>query len=202
LKKLRAEFYKRENVVLIARELLGKILVTNMDGQLTSGRIVETEAYCASNDRASHAYNGRRTARNEAMYAAGGTAYVYTCYGIHKLFNVVTNVKEAPDAVLIRAVEPLTGIETMLGRTPKANPDFTISKGPGNAARALGINKLHNGISLMGNDIYIADDGFIPSEELVGISPRIGVNYAGDDALLPYRFYIRSNKYVSGRQVK
>jgi DNA-3-methyladenine glycosylase len=202
LKKLRAEFYKRENVVLIARELLGKILVTNMDGKLTSGRIVETEAYSASNDRASHAYNGRRTLRNEAMYAAGGTSYVYICYGMHKLFNVVTNVKEVPDAVLIRAVEPVKGIETMLLRTPKPNPGCTITKGPGNSGRALGINKLHTGISLQGNNIYIADDGFVPAESMIGASSRIGVNYAGDDALLPYRFYIRGNKYVSGRPVK
>jgi DNA-3-methyladenine glycosylase len=202
LKKLTAEFYKRADVVLIARELLGKILVTKMNGLLTSGRIVETEAYSASNDRASHAYNGRRTARNEAMYAEGGTSYVYICYGMHKLFNVVTNVKEVPDAVLIRAVEPFRGIETMLLRTPKINPGFTITKGPGNVGRALGINKLHTGISLLGNMMYIADDGFVPGSTMISTSPRIGVNYAGADALLPYRFYIRGNKYVSGRPVK
>jgi DNA-3-methyladenine glycosylase len=202
LKKLRAEFYKRENAVLIARELLGKILVTNMDGNRTSGRIVETEAYCACNDRASHAYNSRRTARNEAMYAAGGTSYVYICYGMHQLFNVVTNVKDVPDAVLIRAVEPLQGLEEMLRRTPKVNPGFTITRGPGNTGRALGISKQHTGMSLLGNNMYIADDGFMPAEELVGVSPRIGVNYAGADALLPYRFYIRGNKYVSGKPVK
>ncbi len=188
--------------MLIARELLGKILVTNMDGKLTSGRIVETEAYCASNDRASHAYNGRRTPRNEAMYAAGGTSYVYICYGMHKLFNVVTNVKEVPDAVLIRAVEPLQGLDEMLRRTPKVNPGFTITKGPGNTGRALGINKQHTGISLQGNNIYIADDGFATPENMVGSSSRIGVNYAGDDAMLPYRFYIRRNKYVSARPAK
>jgi DNA-3-methyladenine glycosylase len=202
LKKLAAEFYKRGDVGLIARELLGKILVTNMDGKRTSGRIVETEAYAAGNDRASHAYNGRRTARNEAMYAEGGTSYVYICYGMHYLFNVVTNVKEVPDAVLIRAVEPVQGLDAMLCRTPKLNPGTTITKGPGNTGRALGINKQHTGISLLGNSIYICDDSFVPSENMIGISPRIGVNYAGDDALLPYRFYIRENKYVSGRPVK
>jgi DNA-3-methyladenine glycosylase len=202
LKKLRAEFYKRGDVVLIARELLGKILVTNMDGKRTSGRIVETEAYSAGSDRASHAYNGRRTPRNEAMYAAGGTSYVYTCYGMHQLFNVVTNVKEVPDAILIRAIEPLQGLDEMLRRTPKLNPGAAITKGPGNTGRALGINKLHTGISLLGNTIYIADDGFAPAESMIGASSRIGVNYAGDDALLPYRFYIRGNKYVSGKPVK
>ncbi len=186
----------------VARELLGKILVTNLDGLRTAGRIVEAEAYSAVADRASHAYNGRRTARNEAMYAAGGTSYVYICYGMHQLFNVVTNVKEVPDAVLIRAVEPLKGIETMLQRTPKPNPGFAITKGPGNVGRALGINKLHTGISLLGSRMYIADDGFVPAGTMIGTSTRIGVNYAGDDALLPYRFYIRGNKYVSGRPVK
>jgi DNA-3-methyladenine glycosylase len=202
LKKLAAEFYKRENVVLIARELLGKILVTKVDGLLTSGRIVETEAYCAVADRASHAHAGRRTPRNEAMYAAGGTSYVYICYGMHNLFNVVTNVKEVPDAVLIRAVEPLLGLEAMLLRTPKTSPGYSITKGPGNTGRAMDISKVHTGSSLLGNTIYIADDGFVPAENTIGASPRIGVGYAGDDALLPYRFYIRGNKYVSGKPVK
>jgi DNA-3-methyladenine glycosylase len=202
LKKLRAEFYKRTDVVLIARELLGKILVTVIDGIVTTGRIIETEAYKAVADKASHAYAGRRTARNEAMYAAGGTSYVYICYGMHHLFNVVTNIKEVPDAVLIRAVEPVQGLDAMLLRTPKANPRYTITKGPGNTGRALGINKTHSGISLLGNTIYIADDGFVPAPTMIGASPRIGVDYSGDDALLPYRFYIRGNKYVSGRPVK
>jgi DNA-3-methyladenine glycosylase len=202
LKKLTAEFYKRTDAGLVARELLGKILVTTAGGHTTSGRIVETEAYFAVADRASHAYEGRRTARNEAMYAGGGTAYVYICYGMHHLFNVVTNVKEVPDAVLIRAVEPVTGIATMLQRTPKANPGYTITKGPGNAGRALGISKVHTGMSLLGKHIYIADDGFVPAVGIIGVSPRIGVDYAGDDALLPYRFYIRGNKYVSGKPVQ
>jgi DNA-3-methyladenine glycosylase len=202
LKKLRPEFYKRFDVVLIAKELLGKILVTNTGGITTAGRIVETEAYRAVADRASHAYAGRRTPRNEAMYAGGGTSYVYICYGIHYLFNVVTNIKEVPDAVLIRAIEPVKGIETMLLRTPKPNPGFTITKGPGNVGRALGISKADTGISLLGNDIYIADDGFIPDESIIGTSSRIGVAYAAEDALLPYRFYIKGNKYVSGRPVK
>jgi DNA-3-methyladenine glycosylase len=144
----------------------------------------------------------RRTPRNEAMYADGGTSYVYICYGIHYLFNVVTNVKEVPDAVLIRAIEPIKGIEIMLLRTPKPNPGFTITRGPGNVGRALGINKSHTGISLLGNNIYIADDGFMPDESMIGVSSRIGVAYAAADALLPYRFYIKSNKYVSGRPIK
>jgi DNA-3-methyladenine glycosylase len=202
LKKLAAEFYKRGDVGLVARELLGKILVTKMDGITTSGRIVEAEAYSAVADRASHAYLGRRTTRNEAMYAGGGTAYVYICYGMHHLFNVVTNVKEVPDAVLIRAVEPLQGLHEMLRRTPKANPGFTITRGPGNTGRALGIGKQHTGMSLLGSNIYIADDGFAPAENMIGTSPRIGVDYAGDDALLPYRFYIKGNKYVSGKPVR
>jgi DNA-3-methyladenine glycosylase len=202
LKKLTAEFYKRQDVVLIARELLGKIMVTNMGGTLTSGRIVEAEAYSAVADKASHACAGRRTASNEAMYAKGGTLYVYICYGMHQMCNVVTNKKEVPDAILIRGLEPLQGIDTMLLRTPRENPGFTLTKGPGNVGRAMGINKAHTGTSLLGNDVYIADDGFEPAENTIGISPRIGVDYAGEDALLPYRFYIRGNRYVSGRPVK
>jgi DNA-3-methyladenine glycosylase len=202
LKKLTAEFYKRGDVVLIARELLGKIIITNIDGKYTSGRIVETEAYVAVTDRASHSYKGRRTARNEAMYAAGGTLYVYICYGMHQMFNVVTNKKEVPDAVLVRAVEPLEGVEAMLKRTPRPNPGFTITKGPGNVGRAMGINKTHTGSSLLGSSIYIASDGYVPAEAEVGASPRIGIDSAGADALLPYRFYIRNNKYVSGKAVR
>lgn len=182
----------------VARELLGKIVVTKFDGIVTSGRIVETEAYTAVNDRASHAFGGKRTARNEHMYAAGGTSYVYICYGMHHLFNVVTNEKDTPDAILIRALEPVKGIDTMLDRSGKLKLDNTLTKGPGNAARVLGINKAHSGLNLLGNKIFIEDDGFVLNDAQIGISKRIGVEGAGSSALLPYRFYIKGNKYVSG----
>ena len=117
MKKLTLDFYKRTNVLLIAQELLGKLLVTNRDGIIISGRIVEVEAYNGTIDKASHAYGGRRTNRTEVMYAHGGVSYVYLCYGIHHLFNVVTNDKDIPHAILIRALEPVKGIEKMLKRT-------------------------------------------------------------------------------------
>jgi DNA-3-methyladenine glycosylase len=148
LKKLTIDFFDRDNVLQIARELLGKIITTKFDGIITSGRIVETEAYTAVADKASHAFGGKRTARNEAMYSPAGTSYVYICYGMHHLFNVVTNKKDIPDAVLIRAVEPIKGIDVMLQRTGKKKIDNTLTKGPGNVGKALGINKQHSGISL------------------------------------------------------
>ena len=146
MKKLPVQFYKRTDVVAIAKELFGKIIVTNFDGIITSGRIVETEAYIGLTDKASHSFGGKRTARNEHMYAAAGTAYVYICYGMHHLFNVVTNKKDIPDAVLIRAVEPIKGIDIMLKRTGKIKLDNTLTKGPGNVGKALGISKDHSGL--------------------------------------------------------
>jgi DNA-3-methyladenine glycosylase len=199
MKKLPLDFYNRKNVVNIARELLGKIVVTNFDNQITSGRIVETEAYVALTDKASHSFKGRRTARNEQMYSAPATAYVYICYGMHQMFNIVTNEKEIPDAVLIRAVEPLQGIDIMLQRTGKLKADYTLTKGPGNVGKALGINKQHSGLHLLHDEIYITDDEFFLEENVIGVSTRIGVESAGPDALLPYRFYMRGNKYVSGK---
>ncbi|MFT3683243.1 MAG: DNA-3-methyladenine glycosylase [Ferruginibacter sp.] len=205
MKKLPIAFYDREDVVQIAKDLLGKILVTKFDGQLTSGRIVETEAYVAITDRASHSYGGRRTQRNEHMYATAGISYVYICYGMHHLFNVVTNKKNVPDAVLIRAVDPIDGIDIMLQRTGKPRLDNTLTKGPGNMSRALGIGKIHSGIKVTGNTVFLAEDGW-PFDgrsltELTGTSKRIGIDGAGVDAALPYRFYIKGNKYVSGRPV-
>jgi len=199
MKKLSFNFYKRKNVVAIAKELVGKIVVTKFDGLTTSGRIVEAEAYVAMIDKASHAFGGRRTAKNEHMYASPGTAYVYICYGMHQMFNIVTNEKDVPDAVLIRAVEPLEGINIMLQRTGKEKLDFTLTKGPGNVGKALGIFKKHSGLHLLDDEIYLADDGFELKENQIGISGRIGVASVGADALLPYRFYVRGNKYVSGK---
>jgi DNA-3-methyladenine glycosylase len=197
MKKLPLQFYKGTNVVLIAKELIGKIIVTIFNGIITSGRVVETEAYIGLTDRASHSFEGKRTARNEHMYAAPGTAYVYICYGMHHLFNVVTNDKDIPDAVLIRAVEPLAGIDIMLTRTGKLTLDKSLTRGPGNVSKALGIKKEHSGINLLKGDIYIADDGFRFKEELIGISTRIGIEGSGDAAFKPFRFYVKGNRFVS-----
>ena len=174
--------------------------MTNINGLKTSGRIVETEAYVAMIDKASHAFGGRRTARNEHMYAAPGTSYVYICYGMHQMLNIVTNKKEVADAVLIRAIEPLEGIETMLTRTGKPIADYTLTRGPGNVGKALGIFKHHSGLHLLDDTVYLLNDGFRVNDKDLGISPRIGVTSAGADALLPYRFYMKGNKYVSGKR--
>ena len=193
-------FYQRKNVLQIAKELLGKILVTKWNSIETSGRIVEVEAYNGIIDKASHAAGGRRTNRNEVMYGEGGVSYVYLCYGIHHLFNVVTNRPETPHAILIRALEPMKGIDIMLERTGKRKLDNTLTKGPGNVSKALGISfKQHSGLSLLSKDLFIAEDDFkLPKKDIVA-SPRIGVDYAGEDAKLPYRFFIKGNPFVSGK---
>ena len=200
MRKISIDFYQRSNVIQIAKELLGKILVTKWNSIETSGRIVEVEAYNGAIDKASHAFGGRRTNRNEIMYGDGGFAYVYLCYGIHHLFNVVTNKKETPHAILIRALDPLKGIDVMLERTGKEKLDNTLTKGPGNVSKALGISfKQHNGHSLLSKDLFIAEDDFVLNKKDIGASPRIGVDYAGEDARLPYRFYIKGNPFVSGK---
>jgi DNA-3-methyladenine glycosylase len=200
MKKVPLSFYDRDDVVQIAKELLGKIIVTNFEEQITSARIVETEAYIGITDKASHSYGHRRTARNEHMYSPPGTAYVYICYGMHQMFNIVTNKKDIPDAVLIRAVEPLDGIDLMAKRTGKNINDKTLTRGPGNVGKALGIYKHHSGLFLLDKEIYLLDDGKKMIAEKIGISKRIGVDGAGDDALLPFRFYIKGNPYVSGKR--
>ncbi len=188
--KLQKDFYIREDVVLIAKELLGKVLITNFNGAISAGIITETEAYAGINDRASHAFGGRRTARTEIMYATGGTAYVYLCYGIHHLFNVVTNQKDIPHAVLIRAIKPIEGMDVILKRRKQKEISNKLSSGPGTLSQALGIQTSHSGENLLGNKIWIEDRGInFPDIEIIK-SPRIGVDYAGADALLPYRFFV------------
>lgn len=190
-KKLEPDFYLRNNVLQIAHELMGKFLVTNINGQLTSGMIIEAEAYNGVIDKASHAYGGRRTKRNEIMYANGGTAYVYLCYGIHHLFNVVTNKKDIPHAILIRGVVPVDGIDTILERRKHDTVNNITTNGPGTLSTALGIKTLHSGISLSGNVIWIEDRGIEFHKKDILTSPRIGVDYAGKDALLPYRYRLK-----------
>lgn len=199
MKKLPLSFYRRENVLQIAEELMGKLLVTNKDDVITSGRIVECEAYAGGPDRASHAFGGRKTNRNKIMYESGGVAYVYLCYGIHHLFNVVTHGTDIPHAILIRSLEPVKGVDVMLDRTGKKQEDYSLTRGPGNVSKALGIFTTDSGVSLSGKTIFLADDGFVYSKMEVFTSPRIGVDYAGKDAFLPYRFYVKGNPFVSGR---
>lgn len=199
-KKLSRSFYERADVVSITKELIGKILATNFHNNLTAGRIVEAEAYNGPFDKAAHSYNNRRTKRTEVMYAMGGVAYIYLCYGIHQMFNIVTNQKDIPNAILIRALEPLAGIDTMLERSGKSIHGYDLTRGPGNVAKALGLHTNQSGQSLESEEIFIADDGCIIHENDIVTTTRIGVNYAGNDALLPYRFVLKDNKYVSGKK--
>lgn len=195
---LTADFYRREDVVQLSRDLLGKVLCTKIDGnQLTSGIITETEAYCGRNDKACHANNGKRTARTEIMYAEGGRAYVYLCYGIHHLFNVVTNRKGQADAILIRAIKPINGINLMLGRRNSSTLSEKLTAGPGRLTQALGVTTDYSGMDLTGNTVWIEDRGHSIGRDDIQSSPRIGVDYAGDDAKLPWRFYLKDSAWVS-----
>lgn len=194
-KPLPAEFYTRTDVVQVARDLLGKVLYTSFGNEITSAVIVETEAYAGITDRASHAFNNRRTPRTEIMYREGGYAYVYLCYGIHSLFNIVTSVKDDPQAVLIRGILPLQGEENMKRRMSKEVilPENGI--GPGNVSRLLGIQVAHTGMSLLPEHeektrIWLQDEGEFFTESEIITSQRIGVGYAGEDARLPYRFQL------------
>lgn len=180
------EYYLTDDVLTISQDLLGKFLITKINGELTGGMIVETEAYRGPEDRASHAYNNRRTKRNEVMYAHGGVCYTYLCYGIHTLFNIVTNKREIPHAILVRAIEPIWGVEVMLRRRKKAVANKTLTVGPGSLSEALGITLKHNATELTGHTIWLEDHGVTPTDIIT--SPRIGIDYAGEDALLHWRF--------------
>jgi DNA-3-methyladenine glycosylase len=188
--KLKKDYYLEANVVKLAKDLLGKVLVTRIGTTITSGIITETEAYNGIVDKASHAYGNRRTDRTEIMYKEGGTSYVYLCYGIHYLFNVVSNVKDTPHAILIRAIQPLDGKDIILRRRGLAKADKKLCIGPGKVSQALGIDKKMNGLDLTGNKIWIEDRGFKVNKKDILTGPRIGVDYAGEDAKLPYRFWI------------
>ncbi|MEZ5672955.1 MAG: DNA-3-methyladenine glycosylase [Thiotrichaceae bacterium] len=196
MQPLSLQFYRRSDVCLIARELLGKIIHTEIDGLITSGRIVETEAY-SERERGCHAYQGRRTPRTEVFFEPGGVSYVYICYGIHRMFNIVTNEAEKADAVLIRAVEPLAGLEHMMARRGIAQHGKVLTGGPGRVAQALGIGMEHNGIPLDRPSLRVLDDGFAPQPDTIHSGPRIGMNFPGPDALLPWRYWIAGNRWLS-----
>ena len=190
MQKLTTDFYTRDVVMDVARDLLGKILCSCIDGRLTKVIIIETEAYAGVGDRASHAYGGRRTRRTDPMYREGGIAYVYLCYGIHHLFNVVTSNQDDPQAVLIRAGSPLTGIDEMLARRGKGSVTKSLLSGPGSLASALGIHTRLTGTSLLGNQIWIEDHDIRVDRDTIAVGPRVGIDYAAEDATRPYRFRI------------
>ncbi len=185
-------WYLRDDVVTLAQEVLGKRLLTTFGGEITSGIITEAEAYAGETDKASHSYNGRRTARTAPMYAEGGVAYVYLCYGIHHLFNIVTNVRDVPHAILIRAVQPEKGIELMQQRRNHKGSLSKLSAGPGTVSQALGIRTQHTGMSLRTGEIRIEETGIHIAPENTIADPRVGVDYAGDHALLPWRFRVKA----------
>ncbi|NDC78974.1 MAG: DNA-3-methyladenine glycosylase [Chitinophagia bacterium] len=192
-------FFLSEDVVEVARALVGKILTTYLSEGITTGRIVETEAYAGITDRASHAYGGRRTNRTQVMYREGGTAYIYLCYGMHHLTNVVTHHEGIPHAVLIRALEPMEGLDIMRARSGGRLPDRLLCSGPGRLSKAMGIRIAHTGMRLDTDAFCILDDGYTPSQPIVATT-RIGVDYAGEDAQLPYRFILEGHPSVSGRR--
>lgn len=189
--KLSKSFYLEEDVTSISRQLLGNRICSTVDGQYCAAIITETEAYAGIDDKASHAYGGRRTKRTETMYAEGGVAYVYLCYGIHFLFNVVTNQRDTPHAVLIRAVKADAGHDLILKRRKKSHFSSDTLNGPGKLSQALGINLQHDGIDLLSNEIWIEESDLQINEENILIDKRVGIDYAEEDAERPYRFYIK-----------
>jgi len=197
MSKLPFSFYQNKEVNQLAVQLLGKQLYTFIEGELTGGLIVETEAYNGVEDKASHAYGGRFTDRTKIMYEEGGVSYVYLCYGIHHLFNVVTAPKGTPHAVLIRGLEPITGIKVMLRRRNMSVLKPNITAGPGALAKAMGIDKKLNAKDLCGDEIWIEDKKLVFKNDDIVAVPRVGVDYAGDHALLPWRYYIKGNRFVS-----
>lgn len=190
-------YYQHDDVLYLSRDLLGKFLMTKINGIVTGGMIVETEAYRGPEDRASHAHGGRRTKRTETMYQAGGVCYVYCCYGIHSLFNIVTNIADIPHAILIRAIHPQIGIDTILKRRSKPKLNRAVTGGPGALSQGLGIDTSHDGFPLTKDRIWVEDRKVSFTKKQVLASPRVGVAYAGEDAQLPWRFRIKDSEWTS-----
>ncbi|WP_194852217.1 DNA-3-methyladenine glycosylase [Nonlabens antarcticus] len=198
--KLSASYYQHNDVVFLAKDLIGKTIISRVDDQLTSGIITETEAYRGVDDKACHAHLGKFTERTKVMYEPGGVAYVYLCYGIHNLFNIITNTDQQADAVLIRAVEPVDGIDLMLERRGKSTLEKSLTSGPGNFSKAFALDRSHYGEDLTGDLIWIEDDAeFRFRESEITACKRIGIDYAAEDKNLPWRFYLNTSKYVSKR---
>lgn len=195
--RLPVEFYRQADVVSVARQLLGKHLYTSIDGMLTGGIIVETEAYRGPEDRGSHAYNNKRTPRNEMMYKAGGLAYMYICYGIHDMLNIVTGDEGISHAALIRAIEPVDGLDIMRSRRGLVGKDIRLCQGPGALAKSLGLTKTHNGSDLQGDLIWLTNEGISYSDEQVISTARVGMDFDGLYKTIHWRFYVKGNVYVS-----
>ena len=194
--KLPREFYLRPDVLTVSKDLLGKLLVVpGPAGERISGKIVEVEAYRGPEDRASHAYGGRRTKRTETMYNAGGVAYVYFVYGMYHQFNVVSGVADVPHAILVRALEPVEGLELMRARR-HSHPAHNLPNGPGKLCIAMGIDRELNGADLLGDRVWLEDFETV-SPRRIARGPRIGIDYAEEWINKPWRFWIRDNQFVS-----
>lgn len=196
MKKLPREFYTRADTLQIARELLGKTLVVpTANGERVSGIIVETEAYCGVEDKAAHSYGNRRTKRTETMFAVGGTVYIFFIYGMYYQFNVVVGAEGAPHACLIRAIEPLEGIEIMRERRGMMK-DTNLTSGPGKLCIALGIDKIFNNEDLLGTRVWL-EEGVTVTPDKILSGKRIGIDYAEEYAEKPWRFWVKDNLFVS-----
>jgi DNA-3-methyladenine glycosylase len=196
--KVERDFYLSENTIALARDMLGKLLVVpDAEGRRVSGMIVETEAYLGMTDRAAHSFGGRRTARNEVMYGQAGHVYVFFVYGMYYQFNVVTGPADHPHAVLIRGVEPVEGIEVMRERRGEMK-DRNLTSGPGKLCIALAIDRSLNSADLTGGRIWLEDYQSLSGDE-IGVGKRVGIDYAGEDAEKPWRFWVKENEFVSGR---
>ena len=194
--KLPRDFYLHDTVS-VARALLGCVLWRRLGRELLAARLVEVEAYLGANDSASHARRGLRSLRNESMYLEGGHAYVYFTYGMHWCVNVVTQEADIAEAVLLRAAEPLQGIETIRERRPKAKRDRDLMNGPGKLCSAMVIDKTLDGKPLDGRTLWIAPRDIDVRDDDIAVSHRIGVENSGEAAMWPLRFYLRGNPFVS-----
>ena len=193
--RIERKFYMRD-AVTVGKDILGKIIVKKTaDGRIMSGRITEVEAYMGITDKASHSYGGRRTKRTEVMYKEGGYSYVFLIYGMYECFNVTAGREGDPQAVLIRGVEPLEN-KNLMQEKRKVKKEKDISNGPGKLTKALGITKEDNGADLTaGENLWLEDDGYKVKNIVETI--RIGIDYAEEDALKPWRFYIKDSIFVS-----
>ena len=196
-KKLDLDFYLRDDVIRISKELLGKFLFSKSDGIITGGMIVETEAYKGIKDKASHAFNNKITSKNKAMYNNGGVSYVYLCYGLHYLFNIVTNKQTIPDAILIRAIEPTKGIKQIISRRKISSNEYNLTNGPGKLSQALNITKIDNGKCLVNSKIWLEDRKIKIKDSMIHKTERIGIDFSEEYANKKWRFYIKNNPWVS-----
>lgn len=188
--KLPLSYYQHEDVVFLAKDLLGKLLITEIDGIQTGGIITETEAY-SEIEKGCHAYNKRKTERTKIMFEQGGLSYVYFCYGMHHLFNIVTGKKGIAQAILIRAIQPTIGLEEILKRRNKIKMEKNLCNGPGKICQALGITKMHYGLNLTYDKIWLEKSTIKIEDEIISITPRIGIDYAEEDKDLPWRFVLK-----------